>query len=127
MPKMTHRHKRKNQSSAPGHSGVRSIGDLLNRGAPILSRIGDQRARQSFWRDWLLAHLPAELAPRITGAVERDGALTVFADSAAWSARLRYALQELDTQLRAADANIKRVVVRVMPGKPAERPSSGPD
>lgn len=117
MPKMTHRHKRKNQSSAAGHSGARSIRDLLTRSVPVLSRIGDQSARQAFWRSWLAAHLPAELATRITGVVEREGALTVFAESAAWSARLRYALQELDGQVREADSNIKRVAVKVLPGK----------
>ena len=117
MPKMTHRHKRKNQSSAAGHGGVRSIRDLLTRSAPVLSRIGDQSARQAFWRSWLAAHLPAELAGRITGVVEREGALTVLAESAAWSARLRYALQDLDREVREADPNIKRVTVKVLPGK----------
>lgn len=115
MPKMTDRHKRKNQSSAPGHSGARSIGDLLNRGTPALSRIGDLSARQAFWRSWLAVRLPAELAGRVSGVVERDGALTLFAESAAWSARLRYALEELGAAVREADPGILEVKVRVLP------------
>lgn len=117
MPKMPHRHKRKNRSPAGGHSGARPIGDLLNRRAPVLSRISDQSARQAFWRGWLASHLPKGLADRITGVVEREDALTVFAESAAWSARLRYAIEELGKPLREADPNIRRVTVKVLPGK----------
>ncbi len=115
MPKMHDRHKRRSRSSAAVHGGARSIGDLLNRNGPVLSRIGDQSARQAFWRGWLQARLPAALAARITGVVARDGALTVFAESAAWSARLRYALEELDAAVREADPDIRRLVVKVMP------------
>lgn len=116
MPKMHQRHKRKTRSSATGHTGARPIGHLLAR-APVLSSIQDQAARQASWRGWLKSNLPAQLAGRVTGVVERDGLLTVFAESAAWSARLRYALHDLDRAVRAADPNIKRVTVRVMPGK----------
>lgn len=116
MPKMHQRHKRKTRTSATGHTGARPIGHLLAR-APVLSPIAGQAARQAAWRDWLKSNLPAELTGRVTGVVERDGLLTVFAESAAWSARLRYALQELDQAVRRANPNIKRVAVKVMPGK----------
>lgn len=123
MPNMTHRHKRKNQRSAAGHNGTRSVGDLLNRRhIPVLSRITGQSARQAFWRDWLAVHLPAGLAGRITGIVEREGTLTVFAESAAWSARLRYAMEELGAAVREADPHIERVVVKVMPGTSTAAP-----
>ncbi len=81
----------------------------------MLSQAADQTARQAFWRPWLEARLSPELPPRITGITERDGNLVVFADSPAWSARLRYALQELHAQIREADPDIKEVYVRVMP------------
>jgi predicted nucleic acid-binding Zn ribbon protein len=100
---------------------MRSIKHLLAR-APVLSPIADLGARQAFWLSWLGARLPENLAARVTGTVQRGGLLTVFAESAAWSARLRYALQELDAALREADPNIKRVSVKVMPGKSAARP-----
>jgi hypothetical protein len=87
----------------------------MARAVPILSQAADQTARQAFWRPWLEAHLPPGLAPRITAITERDGNLVVFADSPAWSARLRYALQELDAQVRTASPDINEVSVRVMP------------
>jgi hypothetical protein len=106
------------RQSAPAGSrphSAHSVKDLLARSVPILSQAADQIARQAFWRPWLEAHLPAELAPRITAISERDGNLVVFAHSSAWSARLRYALQELDRQIREAQPDIKEVTVKVMP------------
>lgn len=107
-------------SSSPRHSGPKaqpthSVKDLLVRAVPVLSRAADHSARQAFWRPWLEAHLPAELPCRITGITERDGILVVFADSPAWSARLRYALQELHAQIQEAQPEIKEISVRVLP------------
>jgi hypothetical protein len=80
-----------------------------------LSKAAAQTARQAFWRPWLEARLPPELPPKITGITERDGILVVFADSPAWSARLRYALHELTPELRKTQPDIKEVTVRVLP------------
>jgi hypothetical protein len=80
-----------------------------------LSKAADQTARQAFWRPWLEARLPPDLPSRITGITERDGNLVVFADSPAWSARLRYAVQELTAQIRQTQPDIKEVTVRVLP------------
>ncbi|HZT05350.1 MAG TPA: DciA family protein [Steroidobacteraceae bacterium] len=112
---------RSHLASRPGHSGpqpprAHSVKDLLARAVPVLSKAAGQSARQAFWRPWLQARLPAELPPRITGITERDGNLVVFAESSAWSARLRYALQELSAEIREAQPDIKEVTVRVMPG-----------
>ena len=104
--------------SRPGNSGPKSahsVKDLLARAVPVLSRAAGHTARQAFWRPWLQTHLPPELPPRITGITERDGTLVVFADSPAWSARLRYALQELQAQIQEAQPDIKEITVRVMP------------
>ena len=120
--KLTDRSPRNSAHSAyrPSNTGSRprgaySVKDLLGRAVPVLSQAADQTARQAFWRPWLAAHLPAELPPRISGITERDGSLVVFADSPAWSARLRYALQELAPQIRAAKPDINEVTVRVLP------------
>ena len=107
-------------ASRPAHSGPKpqcahSVKDLLARAVPVLSQAADQSARQAFWRPWLEARLPPGLTPKITGITERDGNLVVFADSPAWSARLRYALQELTRQIREAQPDIREVTVRVMP------------
>jgi hypothetical protein len=116
MPNKRRRHKRSvtgraSQSLQTPHS----VKDLLARSVPVLSQAADQTAREAFWRPWLEAHLPPGLALRITAITERDGSLVVFAESPAWSARLRYALQELGGQIREAQAGIQAVTVRVMP------------
>ena len=92
-----------------------SVNDLLARGAPTLTRVTAQAGRVSFWNDWLAGHLSPELRPRISGVVERDGTLVIFAESAVWSARLRFILPELEPQIRAASAGISAVLVRVQP------------
>ncbi len=88
---------------------------MLARSVPILSQAAGPTARQAFWPPWLEAHLPPGMAPWITAITQRDGNLVVFAASSAWSARLRYALQELDGQIREAQPDIKEITVRVMP------------
>ena len=111
---------RSHLASRPPHSastprGAHSVKDLLARGVPVLSQAADQATRQAFWRPWLEAHLPAGLAARITGITERNGNLVVFADSPAWSARLRYAVHDLAAQIQETQPDIKEVTVRVMP------------
>jgi predicted nucleic acid-binding Zn ribbon protein len=111
---------RAHSASQPRHSGslsqpAHSVKDLLARSVPVLSQAADQSARQAFWHPWLAARLPPELAPHITGVTERDGSLVVFAASPAWSARLRYALQELSPRVREAQPDITEVTVRVLP------------
>jgi hypothetical protein len=80
-----------------------------------LKRVTDQGVRQDFWRTWLHAYLPAEIREKLTGVVERDGTLVIFAESPAWSARLRYAVQEIEAQILSAKPGITAVNVRVLP------------
>ncbi len=126
VPKLTARSPRpRAQSASPlRHTasrapGAHSVKDLLARSAPVLSQAADQRSRQAFWRPWLQARLPPELPPKISGITERNGTLVVFADSPAWSARLRYALQDLRPEIQEAQPDIEEVTVRVMsrPGR----------
>ena len=119
MPKKNRRNKRGSSPMRSGAVGISrqldSVKDLLSRRAPVLKRITTQAARAGFWDDWLSAHLPAEIRPRVSGVVEREGTLVIFAESAAWSARLRYTVQELEREILAAAAGLERVVVRVRP------------
>jgi hypothetical protein len=87
----------------------------LARAVPVLSQAADQSCRQAFWRPWLETRLAPGLPARITGITERDGNLVVFAESPAWSARLRYALQELTPEIQKTQPDIKEVTVRVLP------------
>ena len=117
---MAHRNKRgesRNRSTAGSRlsNQTDSVKDLLAKLTPNLKRVTDQVSRQDFWRDWLEKHLPAEISGKLTGIVERDGTLVIFAESPAWSARLRFAVQEIEAQIRAAKPGITEVSVRVLP------------
>jgi hypothetical protein len=80
-----------------------------------LTRITDPVAAQDAWEAWLLAHLPPALPAKISAVHEREGTLVVFAESAAWCARLTYALGELEDTLRRAHPSVTRIAVRVLP------------
>jgi hypothetical protein len=99
-----------------------SVKALLER-LPIraIARISDQSAAQKKWREWLSERLPEGLFSRISGVVEQDAMLTVFTESAAWSARARYALAELENDIKKESAGIRNVVVRVMPRQRPKR------
>jgi hypothetical protein len=99
----------------PGALRGYSVKELLERKAPALTRVTDQAARANRWQAWLGEHLPAPLRPRLSGVIERSGTLVIFAESAAWSARMRYAVLELESAIRAADPAIGAVLVRVLP------------
>ena len=101
--------------TSPAPHKTYSVKELLARSAPALRRVTEQAARQSFWREWLARHLPPALHAHVSGVAERDGTLVIFATSAAWSARLRYALTELDVQIRAVAPELTAIKVRVLP------------
>ena len=92
-----------------------SVKEVLQRASPMLTRVSDQAGRQRYWRQWLTQQLPAELTSRLSGVVEREDTLVIFTESAAWSARLRYLMQELEAQIKQAQPTIQHVSVRVMP------------
>jgi hypothetical protein len=120
MPKMTPRNKRngsriRDTTSSRLSNQTGSVKELLSKLTPGLKRVSDQARRQGFWRDWMDAHLPLEIRGKLTGVVEREGVLVIFTESAAWSARLRYVIQEMEAQIRAADPKITEVNVRVLP------------
>lgn len=103
----------------PGADSVKkldSVKSLLARSGPVLGRIADQAARHGVWREWIAEHVGEPLRARITGIVERDGALVIFTESAGWGVRLRYAMAELEPELRRAHPQVSRVIVRVLPG-----------
>jgi hypothetical protein len=119
MPKKNRRDKR---GSSPMRTGAvvssrrpHSVKDLLTRRAPALTRVTTHAARANFWNEWLSERLPEEIRARVSGVVEREGVLVIFAESAAWSARLRYTIQDLEPAIRAAAQGITGVLVRVRP------------
>jgi hypothetical protein len=60
--------------------------------------------------------LPPEAYAHVSGVVERHDALVIFTSSAAWSARVRFAVAEIEGQLKRAHPAIAQVDVRVLPG-----------
>jgi hypothetical protein len=98
-----------------GPRGTHSVKDMLARQSPMLTRVTDQAARQALLRDWMKAHLPEDISGKISGIVERESTLVLFAESAAWSARLRYAVLDIEARLRADHPGITAIKVRVLP------------
>jgi len=120
MPNRLTRNKRTSRRArATDHSNSLprpdSVKDLLASRMPALTRVSDQSARQQFWGRILAAELGAPLAAHICAVVEREHTLVVFAQSAAWSARLRFALQEAHASIVAHRPTIQHVQVRVLP------------
>jgi hypothetical protein len=101
--------------TGPTSMQAHSVKDLLARNLPGLTRVTAQAARQNFWNCWLSERLPAQLCPKVSGITERHGTLVIFAESAAWSARLRFAVLELEREIRAADPGLTDIEVRVLP------------
>ncbi len=98
------------------------INDLLSK-RPVLARLTAAIPAQQAWVEWLRAELPAELAEHVVNVVPRRAAtagdateLVIFADSAAWGTRLRYALSALDGRIRSRDAAVAGWLVRIAPG-----------
>ena len=93
---------------------INSVTDVLQKGS-VLNAILQRTGRQQDLRAWLELQLPESLRGCLTGVVEKDGALVVFTQSAAWCARMRYVLAEMDEKLREARPQLGEVVVRVLP------------
>ena len=92
-----------------------SVKDLLQRSTPVLAGLQREAVRQRDWLQWVKRELPAELAVHVTGVTEQSGELVIFAESAAWGVRLRYATPQLLSALGNQPANIVGVKVRVVP------------
>jgi Dna[CI] antecedent, DciA len=90
----------------------RSINDLLSSRSG-LRRITAALPVQQSWADWLRATVASELAGHIVSAVPKNAELVVFADSAGWGTRLRYALIAMLPQIAARDAALSRITVRI--------------
>jgi hypothetical protein len=90
----------------------KSINELLaNRSG--LARLAASIPVQQSWADWLRGTVGLELAGHIVNALPKNAELVVFADSAVWGTRLRYALAAMQPDIAARDAAILRTTVRV--------------
>jgi hypothetical protein len=101
-----------------------NVKDLIQK-APLLKK----QAAQFFdieqeWRVFLDSRLPDGLAEQIAGIGCHPPELVVYAGSSAWSARLRYALVELEGAIRERDPALHKVIVRVQPATRAAKASA---
>jgi predicted nucleic acid-binding Zn ribbon protein len=111
------RNKRRNGASRAGLTprqggNLKNINELLGKRGSLASIKAAIPVQQS-WAEWLRLVVVAELAGHIVSALPKDAELVVFADSAAWGTRLRYALVTLQSEIAARDPAISRITVRV--------------
>ncbi len=92
-----------------------SVKDLLLRSTPVLAGLQRAALRQGDWLQWVQRELPEELAGHVTGASEQAGELVIFAESAVWGVRLRYAAPQLLSVIGRQQPSITGVRVRVVP------------
>ncbi|HEV2702705.1 MAG TPA: DciA family protein [Steroidobacteraceae bacterium] len=92
-----------------------SVKDLLQRATPVLAGLQREALRQRDWLQWVRRELPEDLAGHVTGVAEQAGELVIFAESAVWGVRLRYAAPQLLEAMDAARMKIGGVRVRVVP------------
>ena len=126
MPKRQSRNKNfRPHSETPRPYGQRApfiVKDLLAKAGLTSKGIAKFADQQSRWTATLQATLEPALSQRITGTGFENGTLTVYVESAAWSARLRYALADSLPQLREADSTLKATSVRLRAREaPADR------
>jgi hypothetical protein len=99
----------------------RSINELLSSPSG-LRRITATISVQQSWAGWLRGAVASELADHIVTAVPKNAELVVFADTAAWGTRLRYALAAMQADIAARDSAISHTTVRVqMKSAPSAR------
>ena len=110
MPKYPPRDKQ----TRPRRARPRPAGDILQRATQgdALAAIRLGAAGAEALRQRLLAQLPEDLREHVAAVIAKPGETVVFADAAAWAARLKIALAE-----RAPDVGTPgaRMTVRVMP------------
>lgn len=96
-----------------------SVKELLQRSTPVLACLQREALRQRDWLQWVQRGLPPDLASHVTAVTEQSGELVIFAESAAWGVRIRYAapqlLNALETDPGGQHAKIVGVKVRVVP------------
>lgn len=96
--------------NTPRH--IPGIAELLARQA--LSNVrGRDAAADAAIAAWLPGLLPPDLQSHVTRVTLNGDELSIRADSAAWAARLRYALAALDGEIRSRLEPVKALKVRV--------------
>lgn len=113
MPKSSNRDKsRIRRGFSP-----RTVGDLISARLPSLVESAPQTSDRSEWHVAVMKALGPELANKVNRCSLASGRVTVVVDSAAWAARMRFALADLDPQLRQLVPGFRELTVRIRPPK----------
>ena len=102
------------QPRVAGRAPAQTLAGIM-QGKGWLQGLQQIRADQQQWLEWFQETLPEELRGAIVNVVHKGEELTVLASSAAWSARLRFALEALSPKLKQRAPDIVKVTVRVTP------------
>jgi len=73
----------------------------------------------SEWHVAVMKALGTGLSNKVNRCSLDSGRITVIAESSAWAARMRFALADIEPELRAATPGFRELVVKVRPRRPA--------
>ena len=94
----------------------RSLSELIHGAAPRLQHLSNRAKTAIALKEHICATLPQPLANHVTAAALRQQELTVWVDSAAFCARLRFEIPRVRDSLgQELGVPIERVRVRVQP------------
>ena len=88
---------------------------------PLVAQLARRQRTSDEWLPWFAARLPDGLSGRLAQVTCQGGTLRLTCASAAWGARLRYALGPLEAEIRDRDPDIVKIVVAVMPARAGNR------
>jgi hypothetical protein len=95
-------------------NAAQSLGSIMKKQG-WLRGLEREAGAQRQWLEWLGEALPAELRRQLVNVVQKGPELSVLTASAAWSARVRFALVGLEERIRARQPDIVKISVRVAP------------
>lgn len=103
-----------------------TVNRILARGTSVPA-LYEQALRLIELQKQLRSLLPPPLGDHVTVGNCRNGILTVYADSAAWAARLRFEVPGLLNRLNetSPDAGIRTLRTRIRPPDPVAAPAAG--
>lgn len=114
MPKRPHRDK---QTVRPG-TVPKTVGDLISARLPALVQTALSKAETSEWQVAVMKALGPDLANKVNACSLESGKITVVVESAAWAARMRFALADVEEEIRRQVPDCRELTVRVRPSRP---------
>jgi len=91
------------------------VGDLISARLPTLAERAKKGPETSEWQVAVMEALGPELANKVNRVSLDGGRITVVVESAAWAARVRFKLGEVEDQLRKACPQYDATEVKIRP------------